>query len=137
MVVLENNRNGRTKCYSTSAAALNGPKPKNQTPVKVVAPPPVESTVVEEPSPSPSPTSEVKVVDATETNGESQQTNGLPSPTPTILEEPEAAETSSIILGSDSSAPTLPDTISAMCTGVGCKKALSNTPHFQRNETSI
>lgn len=135
LVVLENNRNGRTKCYSTSAAALNGPKPgsKNQSPVKVAPVPPLHEAQ--------QPMLELKpeVALPTETSGVSQQTNGLPSSPPpplaTILEGAYlAAETATpnVLLGSESSAPTLQN----KSIGGGCKEAVSSA-HYQRNETSI
>lgn len=144
LVVLENNRNGRTKCYSTSAAALNGPKPgsKNQSPVKVVPVPPQLPSTGEplHEAQQRSPMLELKPVVALpkETNGVSQQTNGLPSSPPplaTILEGAylaAATATPNMLLGSESSAPTLLNKSIGGC----CKEAVSSA-HYQRNETSI
>lgn len=137
-MVLENNRNGRTKCYSTSAAALKGPK-KSQSPAEYPITPETTPILME-------PDQEVKVAVPTE-NGDCQQTNGLPlsssSASTTILEDGvretllPASDVSQDILGCVSSAPAQLSTMS----NSGCKESagvLPTSQHFQpRSETSI
>lgn len=153
MVVLENNRNGRTKCYSTSAAALNGPKKSNQSsPVRGPTTPETTPILLESFAEAQE-DQEVKVAIIPTENGYGQQTNGLPlsssSASTTILEDavretllPPASDVIQDIPGCVSVAPSLPDTLSSMSNSSGCKEsagALSTrTQHFQqRSETSI
>lgn len=145
LVVLENNRNGRTKCYSTSAAALIGPKPSSrvQSPVKVAAPL-VEPIVGAQDT-------EEKV--SSEMNGTTmpshQQTNELPSTSPssvppalvpipaqllqssmTILNEGKAVDSSNIL------STTRPGILSSMSNGKEEEK-VGEVGQQSRNETSI
>lgn len=148
LVVLENNRNGRTKCYSTSAAALIGPKPSSrvQSPVKVAAPlvePVVGSQEIEE--------KDAALAASSEMNGTTmpshQQTNELPSTSPsspvlvpipsellqssmTILSEGKPVDSSNIL------STTRPDILSTMPNGKGEEK-VGEVGQQSRNETSI
>lgn len=139
MVVLENNRNGRTKCYSTSAAALNGPK-KTQSPISEGAPelPPLIQPIVEE-------SSEVRT---SEKNGASQQTNGQPLATPFPIQST-ILETAATDPGDEMATPTMdqgtlefvssgPTLLDMSGGGGGCTDALAQQQQpYQRNETSI
>lgn len=129
-MVLENNRNGRTKCYSTSAAALNGPKKSNQSPVKVPMPPLVEPNV------EAAAAMDSEVAPTTE-NCESQQTNGRPlhshPPTTTTTtdlgpEALEATQTTTIAQGGVSSTLDLQDPLLSMSSGKEAQSTESKEP---------
>lgn len=129
LVVLENNRNGRTKCYSTSAAALNGAKSQAEKGAREAAAVDING----------------KEVNSLETNSTRQQeTNTVPLAPPataapqqqqsTIFEgeTPVSFVKETLDKSSVSSGPTLLDALS-------CKEVIlqANHHHPQRNETTI
>lgn len=149
LVVLENNRNGRTKCFSTSAAALCGPKKSQAPPVKTettTTPPALTPPLLPPPPPPPGEERSLAMVMGTtehgqSTNGIGRQTNGLQLPAAAQEEaSPEASE--SRVLNLPETPPKNGANDACKETTVAAAAALSGTANsqkfqFQRNETSI
>ena len=146
LVVLENNRNGRTKCFSTSAAALCGPKKSQAPPVKTETTTPPALTPPLLPPPPPPGEERSLAIGTTEhgqsTNGIGRQTNGLQLPAAAQEEaSPEASE-SRVLLNLSETPPKNGANDACKETTVAAAAALSGTAssqkfQFQRNETSI